>query len=67
MSNKIFMGVTIKTKDRNTLMNKATKIHNQLVGNEDYVNSDIVLNCDKGNELHLYIMDDCKDIPEIKI
>ena len=49
------------------------KIHEQLVGNQDYINSNIVLNdsstrCDgTNNEVRVYIFDECKDRPAINI
>ena len=49
------------------------KIHEQLVGNQDYINSNIVLNdsstrCDgTNNEVRVYIFDECKERPAINI
>ena len=49
------------------------KIHEQLVGNKDYINSNIILNdsstrCDgTKNEVRVYIFDECKKRPVIKI
>ena len=49
------------------------KIHEQLVGNQDYINSNIVLNdsstrCDgTNNEVRVYIFDECKNRPVINI
>lgn len=49
------------------------KIHNQLVGNPDYINSNIILNDSSTrndgtvNEIHVYIFEECKNIPEIRI
>lgn len=49
------------------------KIHEQLVGNQDYINSNIVLNdsstrCDgTNNEVRVYIFDGCKERPAINI
>ena len=49
------------------------KIHEQLVGNQDYINSNIVLNdsstrCDgTNNEVRVYIFDECEERPTISI
>ena len=49
------------------------KIHEQLVGNQDYINSNIVLNDSSTrrdgtkNEVRVYIFDECKNRPVIKI
>lgn len=49
------------------------KIHDQLVGNEDYIECRIILNDSSTrrdgteNEVHVYIYDDSETDPEIKI
>ena len=49
------------------------KIHEQLVGNKDYIDSNIILNdsstrCDgTKNEVRVYIFDECEKRPVIKI
>ena len=49
------------------------KIHEQLVGNQDYIDSNIVLNdsstrCDRTkNEVRVYIFDECINRPAIVI
>lgn len=51
----------------------AEKIHNQLVGNKDYIECRIVLNMSADrtdgteNEVHVYIFNDSKTDPEICI
>lgn len=46
----------------------ANAIHEQLVGNPDYINDRIVLNIDVGGETNLYFFDDMEgDIPTIVI
>lgn len=48
-------------------------IHDQLVGNTDYIESNIILNdsdtrCDDTvNEIRVYIFKECKNIPDIII
>lgn len=45
------------------------KIHDQLVGNIDYIDSNIVLNdgCVDENSVWLGIFKECKEVPDIKI
>lgn len=46
----------------------ANAIHEQLVGNPDYINDRIVLNIDVDGETNLYFFDDMEgDIPTIVI
>lgn len=65
--------IIIKTNSFEEEYEVAEKIHNQLAGNQDYVDCDIVLNmsadrCDgTENEVYLYIFDDAKTNPEIRI
>ena len=64
--------IVIKTEDGKEF-ETMEKIHEQLVGNQDYINSNIVLNdssnrCDgTKNEVRVYIFDECKERPVIKI
>lgn len=60
--------ITIRTSTEQEKLEVGTKIHNQLVGNDDYINTRILLNMD-GNEniVTLTIIEDAKSIPEIKI
>ena len=48
-------------------MELGRKIHNQLVGNEDYIESDILLNVDEDDIVDLYVFEGCKNVPEITI
>jgi len=41
-------------------------IHKQLVGNQDYIDSNIVLN-DDGCTVHLYIFKETTNVPKIQI
>lgn len=65
--------IIIKTKDPDMEGRVLNKIHNQLVGNQDYIGSRICLNRSKDrndgtqNEVHLYIFEDSESDPEIKI
>lgn len=48
-------------------------LHNQLKGNQDYIENRIVLNDSETRrdgttcEIHVYIFEDCENIPELKI
>lgn len=66
--------IIIKTQDNEEEYRIANKIHEQLAGNQDYIDSRIVLNMandrlddDTKNEVHLYIFNDSETDPEIKI
>lgn len=70
--------IIIKTASHEEEYRIAEKIHNQLAGNEDYVECRIVLNMsadrkitdkddDTENEVHVYIFNDSKTDPEITI
>lgn len=73
MEKEIKKMVIIKTQSRQEELEIAEKIHNQLRGNEDYIDSRIVLNLsdtrDDGteNEVHLYIFNDSISNPKIII
>ena len=64
--------IIIKTEDGKEF-ETMEKIHEQLVGNKDYIDSNIILNdsltrCDgTKNEVRVYIFDECKKRPAIKI
>lgn len=61
------MSVRIWTADEKEQMKVANFIHQQLVGNKDYKDNNIILNIDVDNEVNLYIFEECKDIPTISI
>lgn len=42
-------------------------IHEQLVGNKDYMNDNIILNTDEPCEVNVYIFKECKEIPTLVI
>lgn len=43
------------------------KIHEQLRGNQDYVDTNILLNIDEPLTVQLWFFKECKNIPEITI
>lgn len=40
-------------------------IHEQLVGNKDYIDSNIILNIDEENIIKIYIFNECESVPNI--
>lgn len=67
MDNDFKMHVIIITNDNKEKMRIANLIHNQLVGNKDYIDCNIVLNDYYENEINLYIFNECENIPNIVI
>lgn len=65
--------IIVKTKSHKEEWEVAKKIHEQLLGNEDYIENRIILSMSSEipyeveNEVHLYIFDDAKTNPEIRI
>ena len=60
--------ITIRTSTEQEKLEVGTKIHNQLAGNDDYINTRILLNMDNNeNIVTLTIFEDSKTVPEIKI
>lgn len=58
--------IVIKCKDNEERNRIGTKIHEQLKGNQDYVDSNIILNIDTDKEVGLYVFTDGV-VPELKI
>lgn len=59
--------ITIRTIDEKEQMRIGNSIYHQLVGNKDYMDSNIVLNIDVDNEVNLYIYKECENVPDIII
>ena len=59
--------ITIETTTKDEQMEISNSIHNQLKGNEDYINDNIVLNCNEENVTKLFIFNECKNAPKIII
>ena len=65
---KIIKAITIECTDDEERMRVGELIHKQLVGNEDYKNNNILLNCtDEPRTVLLYIFEGCKEVPQILI
>lgn len=72
MDKSIKRFIRIETNTEEEMLAIRDRIHEQLVGNKDYVDSNIVLNgsddrLENGYEIHLYIFNDCEYIPPITI
>ena len=67
MDNDFKMHIIIITNDNKEKMRISNLIHNQLVGNKDYINCNIILNDYYEYEINLYIFNECKNVPNIVI
>lgn len=61
------MHISIKTINNEEKMRIGNSIHDQLVGNSDYIDSNIILNIDDENEVNLYVFKECENVPKIII
>lgn len=59
--------IEIECSSNEEKMEVSRKIHNQLVGNKDYTNSNIVINHDEDCIVLVVIFNECKEEPEIII
>lgn len=64
---KVKQHITIRTSDEKEQMTIANSIHENLRGNQDYIDSNIVLNIDVDNEVNIYVFEECKEIPSFGI
>ena len=72
MDNNIKRLIRIETNTEEEMLTIKSRIHDQLVGNKDYIDCNIVLNgsddrLENGYEIHLYIFEECTYIPSIAI
>ena len=67
MDNDFKMHIIIITNDDKEKRRIANLIHNQLVGNKDYIKCNIILNDYYENEINLYIFNECENVPNIVI
>ena len=58
--------IIIKTNSQEEMLKTADSIRNQLIGNKDYAESNIILNGYE-NEIHITFTDRCKDLVPITI
>lgn len=67
MNNKTKYELTIKTLNNEEKLKVGESIHEQLVGNQDYIDCNIILNIDTDNTVKLWIFEECKNIPSIQL
>ena len=67
MGNGLIKHICIKCVDDKEQMAVGNHIHEQLVGNKDYMNDNIILNTDEPCEVNVYIFKECKEIPTLVI
>ena len=67
MEKGIIMHVKIECTNHEMRMAIGEYIHDQLVGNMDYVNNNIILNIEVDYEVNLWVFEGCKDLPPIKL
>lgn len=59
--------IIIEVADEKEQMKVGTFIHEQLVGNKDYINNNIILNIETENIIEVLIFEECTDVPVISI
>ena len=66
--------IRIQCDSEEEMLRVKENIHNQLTGNEDYINCNIILNgsddrmlSEDENGVHVYIFNECKYVPPISI
>ena len=67
MDKDLKMKITIEVQDDKEKMAVGSRIHEQLRGNKDYIDNNIILNIDLENTVRLYIFKECEDVPNIII
>lgn len=67
MNEEIKYEMVIYTKDNNEKVRIGAAIHNQLRGNPDYIDSNIILNIDEDCTVYLTVMNDCNNFPTVTL
>lgn len=68
MESNVKRYIRIETHSKDEALEIAKGIHNQLVGNPDYIDSNIVLNYDhEPCVVQLWVFEECKNFPKINI
>lgn len=67
MCKDLKMHIKITVTDDKEQLSIANAIHEQLRGEPDYVNNNIVLNIDTDGEINLYVFKECMHVPTITI
>lgn len=65
MSNEVRYEMSIRTRTNEYKLKVGTAIHEQLKGNKDYIDNNIVLNIDEDCLVLLTVMEDCKKFPKV--
>lgn len=67
MNDKLKMKITIETEDEKDQMTISNHLHEQLRGNQDYIDNNIILSIDVKNTVKLYIFKECENVPDLQI
>ena len=67
LDNDCKLAITIEVSDEQVQLAIGTAIHEQLRGNKDYIDSNIILNIGEPNIVKLYVFKECEHIPAITI
>ena len=59
--------IEIKCGSNEEKMALGTSIHEQLVGNPNYVENNIILNVDEDKKILIWVDDSCTDLPIINL
>ena len=62
---KMYIQIEVQSEDEKKEI--GNKIHKQLMGNQDYIDSNILLNIDEPYTIRLWIFKECKSVPSITI
>ena len=61
------MHISIEVNDDKELLAISNNIHEQLRGNKDYIDNNIIISIDSPSIINISISKECKDIPSIII
>ena len=61
------MHISIEVNDDKELLAIGNNIHEQLRGNKDYIDNNIIISIDSPSIINISISKECKDIPSIII
>lgn len=67
LNEKLKREITIVCGDEKEQEHLGNFIHEQLRGNKDYMDNNIVLNIDVDDTIKIYIFKECENIPDIII
>ena len=68
MENKTFRkAIEIECSSNEEKEKLGEKIHDQLVGNEEYINNNIILDMTEDCKIHIIVFNECQNEPDIYI